>query len=125
MATLKHSYEHLAVPGKLIVYGFTTMMPRSGSGRPNWLKLIWGYLRTPRFNPLDMTNFSRSVLAFNLSYMFEQTWLLEQAMADLGGWLDEGKIQAPPVTIYPLDAVADAHRDLESGKTVGKLILIP
>ncbi len=123
VATLKDSYAHLAVPGKLIVYGFTTMMPKTG--RPNWLKLAWNYFRTPRFNPLDMTTNSKSVLAFNLSYMFEETWLLEEAMTQIGAWLKDGSIEAPPVTTYPLDAVADAHRDLESGKTVGKLILVP
>jgi NADPH:quinone reductase-like Zn-dependent oxidoreductase len=38
-------------------------------------------------------------------------------------WVTEGKIQAPPVQCYPVDGAADAHRALESGKTVGKLIL--
>jgi NADPH:quinone reductase-like Zn-dependent oxidoreductase len=124
VATLKDSYDHLRTPGKLVVYGFHTMMPKTG-GRPNWLKLIWGWLRTPRFNPLDMTTTSKSVLAFNLSYMFEEQWLLEEAMERIGGWLAEGKIAPPPTTTYPLERVADAHRDLESGKTIGKLILVP
>lgn len=122
--TLGESYAHLRTPGKLVVYGFHTMMPKTG-GRPNWLKLAWGWLRTPRFNPLDMTNASKSVLAFNLSYMFEEHWLLEEAMNAIGGWLAEGKIKPPPTTTYPLERVADAHRDLESGNTVGKLILVP
>ena len=46
-------------------------------------------------------------------------------MGDLLGWLEEGAIQAPAVTTYPLDRVADAHRDIESGKTTGKLVLVP
>ncbi len=124
VATLRASYNHLRTPGKLIVYGFTTMMPKKG-GRPNWLKLISGYLRTPRFDPLDMTNRSRSVLAFNLSYMFEEQWLLDEAMEKLTGWLEDGTIKPPPHKTYPLEKVADAHRDLESGTTVGKLILVP
>ena len=107
-----------------MVYGFHTMMPKSG-GRPNWLKLAWGWLRTPRFNPLHMTQFNRSVISFNLSYLFEEEWLLAEAMQALGGWLAEGKIKPAPVTTYPLAEVARAHQDLESGKTVGKLILVP
>lgn len=124
VATLKASYDHLRTPGKLIVYGFHTMMPKTG-GRPNWLKLAAGWLRTPRFNPLDMTTASKSVLAFNLSYMFEEQWLLDEAMTQLSAWLADGKVTPPPTTTYPLDRVADAHRDLESGQTVGKLVLIP
>lgn len=124
VATLKQSYEHLRTPGKLIVYGFHTMMPKQG-GKPKWTKLISGYFRTPRFNPLDMTTRSLSVLAFNLSYLFQETWLMAEGMEAIGGWLADGSITAPPVTTYPLDKVADAHRDLESGQTVGKLVLIP
>ena len=122
--TLKDSYAHLRTPGKLIVYGFHTMMPKQG-GKPNWLKLAWGWLRTPRFNPLDMTQTSKSILAFNLSYMFEEQWLLEEAMGHITRWLAEGQLRPPPVTTYPLERVADAQRDLESGRTVGKLVLVP
>jgi len=124
VTTLRNSYAHLRTPGKLIVYGFHTMLPRKG-GRPNWLKLARDYLRTPRFNPLDMTRRSSSVLAFNLSYLFEEQWLLEEAMNTLGAWFAEGKLVPPAVKTYPLERVADAHRDIESGQTVGKLILIP
>jgi synaptic vesicle membrane protein VAT-1 len=49
--TLKQSYEHLASPGKLIVYGFHSMMKKSG-GRPSPFKLAAGWLKTPRFDPL-------------------------------------------------------------------------
>ena len=80
VSTLKQSYAHLRRAGKLVVYGFHSMMPRSG-GRPNWPKLAADYLRTPRFNPLTMTNDSKSVLAFNLSYLFDRYEILELAMS--------------------------------------------
>jgi NADPH:quinone reductase-like Zn-dependent oxidoreductase len=31
----------------------------------------------------------------------------------------------PAVTTYPMGQVAQAHRDLESGATIGKLVLVP
>ena len=124
VATLKDSYRHLRRTGKLVVYGFHTMIPKRG-GRPNWLKLVVDYLRTPRFNPLEMTQGSHSVLAFNLSYLFDRTDMLDLAMADIGRWLAQGAITAPGVTIYPLDEAHRAHRDIESGQTTGKLILVP
>jgi NADPH:quinone reductase-like Zn-dependent oxidoreductase len=123
VATLKDSYAHLKRPGKLVVYGFSSMMPKGG--RTNWLKLISGVLRTPRFSPLKMTTHSHSVLAFNLSYLFDQAPLLMAAMQDIFGWLEAGKIQAPPVQTFALDAVAEAHQAIESGNTVGKLVLVP
>jgi len=123
VATLKGSYEHLAPAGKLVVYGFHTMIPRRG-GRPNWLKLARDYLRTPRFNPLDLTQDSKSVMAFNLSYLFERTDILGLAMGDLIRWLEAGDIQPPGTTTYPFEDVAQAHRDIESGQTTGKLVLL-
>jgi NADPH:quinone reductase-like Zn-dependent oxidoreductase len=46
-------------------------------------------------------------------------------METLLSWVDEGKIAPPVVRELPLDRVADAHRALESGKTTGKLVLMP
>jgi NADPH:quinone reductase-like Zn-dependent oxidoreductase len=44
-------------------------------------------------------------------------------MRDLLNWVEDGKIKAPALQEFPFEKVADAHRALESGKTVGKLIL--
>ena len=124
VSTLGQSYAHLRRAGKLVVYGFHSMLPKQG-GKPNWPKLALDYVRTPRFSPLAMTNESRSVLAFNLSYLFDRVDLLQEAMTQLAGWFDSGALVAPPVKTYPLADVARAHADLESGTTIGKLVLIP
>jgi len=122
VATLRHSYSHLAPLGKLVVYGFHSMLPRHG-GVPRRLRLAWDYLRTPCFSPFDLTTRNRSVLGFNLSFLFDRTALLQRGMRQLLGWLEDGKLQPPEVTCYPLESVAQAHRDLESGQTTGKLVL--
>lgn len=122
-STLRLSYAHLRPTGKLVIYGFHSMLPRRG-GRPSWIKLAWDFLRTPRFNPLKMTTQNRSVLAFNLSFLFDRTDLLLEAMGQLLHWLGEGQIQPPSVTTYPFEEVAWAHRDIESGNTTGKLVLL-
>lgn len=123
-ATLRAGYRHLAPGGKLVVYGFHGMLPRSG-GRPDWLRLAWNYLRMPRFNPLWMTSSNRSVLAFNLAFLFHRGDLLGGAMERILRLAEERRIVPPPIRAYPLAEVADAHRALESGETVGKLVLLP
>jgi NADPH:quinone reductase-like Zn-dependent oxidoreductase len=122
VSTLMQSYRHLAPAGKLVVYGFASMLPHNGR-RPSRLRLLWDYWRTPRFDPLRMSNRNRSVLAFNLSFLFDRSGLFEDAMGNLLGWLAEGRIRLPQVTVYPLEEAAVAQRALESGQTVGKLIL--
>jgi len=124
VSTLGDSYAHLRRTGKLVVYGFASFLPRKG-GRPNWLKLASGWLRMPRFNPLHMTQHSKSVLAFNLSYLFDEVELLREFLSELEGWLARGDIRPPPITTYPLDQAGRAHADIESGQTIGKLVLIP
>lgn len=120
--TLRQDYKHLRSGGKIVVYGFHTMFSK-GRGRPNWFKLLWDYLRTPRFNPLSMTKDNHSVLAFNLSYLMKNKEILTEDLDIMLNWIQEGKVVPPSVKTYPLEQVAQAHRDLESGQTVGKLIL--
>jgi NADPH:quinone reductase-like Zn-dependent oxidoreductase len=124
--TLKDGYRHLRPTGKLIAYGFHSMLPQQGlKGRMNYLKAAWGMLKIPRFNPLHMTNENKSIVCFNLSFLFERRDLLDEAMADLLRWANEGKLHPPKVTTFPLAEVAQAHQAIESGQSVGKLILIP
>ncbi|HEX5137272.1 MAG TPA: medium chain dehydrogenase/reductase family protein [Planctomycetota bacterium] len=121
--TLKQGYDHLAPTGRLVAYGFHSMLRTCADGRVRWLPLLRSYLKTPRFHPIRMVNENRSLLCFNLSYLFAKEDLLREAMGRLLGWLAEGRIDPPPVNAYPFADVARAHRDLESGRTVGKLVL--
>jgi len=105
-----------------VVYGFHGMFPR-GRGLPNRLRLWLDYLRTPRFNPFQLTNRNRSVMGFNLSYLFDRADLLAMAMGQLLDWVAWGRVRPLPVTCFPLEQAAEAHRALESGMTVGKLVL--
>jgi NADPH:quinone reductase-like Zn-dependent oxidoreductase len=121
--TLRRSYEHLAPMGRLVVYGFHGMLPK-GRSRPDWLKLAIDALRMPRFNPLRLTAENRSVLGFNLAHLFGETAMLAKAMAELDRWVREERIHPLPVTRFAFERAAEAHRQLESGDTVGKLALI-
>ena len=121
--TLRDSYAHLAPVGKLVVYGFHGML-HTRRGVPKRLRLALDYLRTPRFSPFDLTTHNRSVLGFNLSYLFDRKDILQRGMQEILGWIETGKLRLPAISYYPLEAVADAHRDLESGRTVGKLVLL-
>lgn len=121
--TLGKSWAVLGAPGRLVVYGFATML-RRGKDRPSWPKLAWDWLRTPRFQPLEMTEHNKSVLAFNLSFLFPRADVLGEAMEDLLGRVEAGTLRPPSVTTFDLDACADAQAAIESGTTTGKLVLL-
>merc|ERR1712000_177502 len=123
METLKYSYDHLAPAGKLIIYGFHTMLPKTG-GYPNILKLAWHWLWTPSFDPLKLTTENKSVCGFNLSYLFDKVELFATFIEILLDHIENDKIQPSPVKTYKFDDVAQSHKDIESGLTVGKLVIL-
>ncbi len=123
VATLRDSYAHLAPTGRLVIYGFHSMLPHDG--RLNWLRLAWDWLRTPRFNPLDMTQSNRSVLAANLSFLQSEAPRLREGMRWLMQRFASGELQPLPVETFPLERAADAQRRIESGQSLGKLVLLP
>jgi NADPH:quinone reductase-like Zn-dependent oxidoreductase len=87
--------------------------------------MAWDWLRTPRFSPLDMTQSNKSVLAANLSFLSAHAGLLRSGMHELLTLFAEGKLTPPPITEFALADAAKAQATIESGKTVGKLVLIP
>lgn len=122
--TLRDSYEHLAPEGRLVVYGFHTML-RRGRDRPSLPRLAWGWLRTPRFDPLRLTGENRGVVGFNLSYLFDRVERLSADGTELLELAADGRIAPPATRTFPLEEVAQAHRAIESGESVGKLVLVP
>ncbi len=124
LETLADGYRNLAPAGRLVVYGHASMLDRGGKRTPLW-KLAWRWLRTPRWNPLDMTTQNRSVLAFNLSFLFDKTELLREGIGFVLARVAAGQAKPLAVTAFPLAKAADAHLALESGTTTGKLVLLP
>ncbi len=122
VSTPKKGFEHLNHGGRLVVYGFAEIMPRGGQ-RPN-LWSILNYFRVPRFSPLTMTTTNRAVMGFNVVFLFHKLDFAEKAMHDMLGWIREGRITKIPITTFPFERVADAHAAIESGTTVGKLVLL-
>ena len=122
VTTPRPGFERLRPEGRLIVYGFAEILPR-GAGDPSLLRLAANYLRVPRFSPFEMTAANRSVLGFNVVFLFHRLDLADRAMQDVLRWIAEGKIGKVPVTPFPFERAADAHRAIESGNTTGKLAL--
>ena len=128
VSTLRQSYQHLAPTGRLVIYGFASMLPRSQSNkkmRLNWFKLARDWLKTPRFSPLDMTQANKSVLAANLSFLQAHAPTMQDGMHWLLERFESGQLQPLPVETFRLAEAGEAQRRIESGQTIGKLALIP
>jgi alcohol dehydrogenase len=115
---LMDGFRTLAPEGRMIVYGnasFTT----HGS-RPNKLKMLARYLRRPKIDPLMLPNSNKSVMGFNLIWLYPQAERFNQITTQLM----EMKLPAPIVgATFDFDNLQDAVRALQSGKTTGKVVV--
>jgi alcohol dehydrogenase len=114
------SFARLSPEGRHVLFGAADFM--SLGRRPNPFRLAWHYLRRPRLDPLAMISQNRGLLAFNLIWLWQEASRLPDAMqATLT------LIPKPP-HIGGRYALEDAHTALtaiQSGNTVGKLVLEP
>jgi len=122
-STLSESYNCLRATGKLIAYGSHSILPSAQSGRMNYLKAGWGMLKTPRFNPLKLISENKSVIGFNLSFLFNRDDLVSEGMEQLISLIDQGKVIPPKITVMHYSEVAKAHQLIESAQSVGKIVL--
>lgn len=112
------AYRRLRPTGRLVIYGAADFMPEAQ--RPNRLKLFYRYLRRPRLDPLQMIADNRSVLGFNLIWLWSELELLAEGMTAL-----ETYYTYPPRIgqAFGFDAVPQAMRHLQSGASVGKIVV--
>lgn len=112
------AFARLAPEGRYVLYGAADFM--TGGARPSWPKLAWRWLRRPRLDPLAMISANRGLLAFNLIWLWEAVDRVPSAYAALDA------LQLPPPHVgatYPFEHALDAMRELQSGRTVGKVVL--
>ncbi len=121
-STMWDSYAHLRPTGKLVVYGSHDLLSKNG-GRLNYLKAGLGLLRTPKFAPLEMITANKGVIGFNVSFLFDEAERIQECVAGVQSLIDAGKVRPIPVTQIPFEKVAEAHALIESGQSVGKIVL--
>ena len=127
-STLTGSYDHLCQEGRLITYGFHSTLPKKGGTLSlcQWVRMAYDYYFVQKtFDAMDMVPQNKSVMGFNLSFLFARTDLYVEVMSRVLTYVENGDIQLneKDITVYPLEDVAKAHAAIESGMTTGKLIL--
>ena len=112
------SYEMLAPMGRLVAYGSAQFTP--SSHRPNYINLLFRYLFRPRVDPLTMIKSNKSVMAFNLIWIYEQKELMKEMLTEIEA------LHLPPPIIghrFEFSQMPEALTLFQSGKTTGKVVL--
>lgn len=114
----KPLYNRLAPAGRHIYYGSANFMP-SGK-RPNYLKLALKYLKRDKVDPLEMISSNRSVMGFNLIWLYNQVEMLEELYTDMM----EIKWQPPYIdSTFDFAKAPDALEYFKQGQNRGKVLL--
>ena len=125
--TLQDSYDHLDRNGRLITYGFHSNLPKKGIINPlNWLHLIYGMTQMPKFDPMQLCLNSKAVLGFNLSFFAEEKQLIESYLTQIISWIQDETIKIAnnaSMTILDMKNVRKSHQLIQSGNSIGKILI--
>lgn len=115
---LMDSYLNMASEGRMIVYG-SARYAQPGA-KPNYLKLLWQFYKRPLLDPQKMIEQNKSVMGFNLIYLYDNASLLEEILGVLST-MDLGK---PHVGhSFTFDKLKDAIKLFQTGNTTGKVVV--
>lgn len=114
----RYSYDALAPMGRLVSYGSAQFTPQGN--QPNYFLLLFKYLFRPRVDPLSMITANKSVMAFNLIWLYERQQLLHSLLAEI-----EALQLAPPRIghTFSFNKLPDALLIFKKGMTTGKVVV--
>jgi alcohol dehydrogenase len=116
--TLMQGWKAMAPMGRMIAYGSASFSSHGSS--PNYPRLIWKYLKRPKIDPLRLPTQNKSLMGFNLIYLYEQTDLMHSMLHALQA------LQLNPQHIGHSFSFNDMHAAInlfQRGETVGKVVV--
>jgi NADPH:quinone reductase-like Zn-dependent oxidoreductase len=102
----------------MVVYGSASFT--SHGSRPDYLRLIWKYLGRPKIDPMRLPTQNKSLMGFNLIYLYEQTDMMHQWLRELQA------LELKPQHVGHVYSFEDMHKAIQlfqQGKTVGKVVV--
>ena len=118
----KKGYSLLRAGGLVIAFGFANM--NKGTKR-RLGHVVTQALKVPFYTPMKLLNDNRGVAGVNMGHLWNETVLLREAAENILRLYAEGHISPHVHATFPFARGAEAHRLLESGKSLGKILLVP
>ncbi|HEX7357333.1 MAG TPA: medium chain dehydrogenase/reductase family protein [Ignavibacteriaceae bacterium] len=112
------SFRQLSAGGRIIVYGAAQYS--TGGAYPNYLKIITKYLTRPKIDPLSLSDKNKSVLGFNLIYLWDRVEILKKFLKII---LDMNLPKPYIGSVYNFDDLVKAVRQFQSAQTIGKVVV--
>jgi alcohol dehydrogenase len=114
----RDSFNLLGPSGRIIVYGGAHFM--SQSPKPNYFKILPKFLFRPKVDPLSLSNTNRSVMGFNLIYLWSRPEKLKNMLFEIL----KMNLKPPHISqVYSFENLIEALKHFQTGKTIGKIVL--
>jgi NADPH:quinone reductase-like Zn-dependent oxidoreductase len=108
--------------GLLIAFGLANA---NVGGKRRLTHVLSQIARTPFYTPMGLMTDNRGVAGVNMAHLWHEIDLIRTEAEALSELYREGKIRPHIGASYPFSRAADAHRELESGRSIGKVVLLP
>lgn len=114
----KDSFDLLAETGRLVAVGLSQFV--SHNNRPNYIKLAFQFLLMPRYHTLKLIESNKSILGFNLIWLYDRVDLLKNMLSSIMNL----NLEKPYVgKVFNFEQLIDAVKLFQSGKTTGKVVI--
>ena len=114
----EESFNALATSGRIIIYGGAQFM--SQSSRPNYFKILYKYLTRPKVDPLSLSNSNKSIMGFNLIYLWDRPDKLQVMIKEVFNM----NLKKPHIgKIFSFKNLMGALRYFQSGRSIGKVVV--
>jgi len=120
----KKGYALLRSTGMLICFGWANMSKR-GAGTRRLLHVGRELLRMPWWTSGKLMDHNRAVAGVNLGHLWHESAMMRDEGLALMKLYEEGEIRPHVDRVFPFAEAAEAHRYLEGGKNLGKVVLTP
>ena len=116
----RKSFRLLRPGGRIVCYGVADL---TAGGKRNFPRLLWKFLTLPRPSTLELMQHNRGIFGLALNRLLDNPERLKSIIEKLLGFFEAGSIKPNIYRTYDFRQVSEAHAELESGKTMGKIIL--
>jgi NADPH:quinone reductase-like Zn-dependent oxidoreductase len=116
----RKGWKLLAPMGRYVLFGFAAVADHKGIGK---LRAARESLSVPLIFPPALVSKNVSLMGFNLYFLIKKKEYLRSALKILFGLYERGVLRPMIGAEYPFENIVEAHRFLQSRKSVGKVIL--
>ncbi|XP_036195583.1 synaptic vesicle membrane protein VAT-1 homolog [Myotis myotis] len=115
-------YNLLKPMGKLITYGMANLVSGPKRNLMTIARIWWNQFSV---TALQLLPANRAVCGYHLGYLDSEMELVSGVVTRLVALYNQGHIKPHIDSVWPFEKVADAMRQMQEKKNVGKIILVP